>query len=122
MAKPKITSIGEKLRDIQAQIALKMEEIKPLEEAEENLREQLLQQLSTQGWKHIKLDSGEIFTKAVRQTIKIVDEVKAIAWATKHNAIKVDTTKAKEILRHEMETPSWMEYKETEYLSVRKEK
>ncbi len=75
--------------------------------------------MKAQGVKFVKLDGGETYSRAERKTLTIVKgfEDKAIAWAQQHNALKVDTTKAKEILRHSFD-PVPLGFKETttEYL------
>ncbi len=42
---------------------------------------------------------------SVKRTLKVADEAKAALWAAAHGCLKVDTSKAKEILRHEFTDP-----------------
>lgn len=116
----KITSLAEELREIRKQMAeIKMTTIDPLKEKADQLSEMLIKELTNQGWKNVKLDTGEVFTKAVRQSLQITDETLALKWGIEHEAIKVDTTKATKIMRRQIALPDGFEMKETEYLSVR---
>ncbi len=43
---------------------------------------------------------------SVARSLKVEDEKVAMLWATNNRCVKVDTSKAKEILRHTFEDPS----------------
>lgn len=93
-------TVAQKLYDVQ-------EQIKTLEELETAYKSELLENLKTQGVSFIKLDNGTTFTRSHRETLKVVDEVAANAWAQEHYCLKLDTTKAMAILRRELSMPAF---------------
>ncbi len=43
---------------------------------------------------------------SIKRTLKVKDEKLAVTWAQQNGALKIDTSKAKEILRHTFADPS----------------
>jgi hypothetical protein len=98
-----------------------MEQLKPLEDREEELRSVLLANLKQQGVKHLKLDSGAMFVRAFRTTLKVADDAAAMVWATERRSLKVDTAKALKIIRLSGDDiPECFERQDTEYLTVKR--
>ena len=121
MKQLKVVEIADELTIIREKIAtIKADKIAPLDEQEKELTAILIDKLKRQGLKTIKTDSGLLFTRAQRSTIKVTDEVLAYNWAHDNNALRINTTKCGQILRREMDLPNGFEESVTEYLSVRK--
>ena len=98
------------------------EEKEALEAREKELRKALLTSLQEQGVKFVRLDNGTSFTRSHRETLKVKDEEKARAWAEEHYCLKIDTTKAMQILRREMKLPKFFtRVIGEEYLTVKKD-
>lgn len=53
------------------------------------------------------------------RALKVKDEKKAFVWASDKNCLKIDTAKAKEILRHTFDDPSKFGFAVVESESVR---
>lgn len=119
----KLNKIFEELAETRNQIADLKDRLAPLLEHEEKLRGELLAELKSKGMKTINSDlTGELYTRSERFSFKVNDEEKALKFATKHNALKVDTTKITKLLR----TPDaplpedvGFETQVTEYLSIK---
>lgn len=92
-----------------------------LEAEEKQIRTTLLERLQKQGVKHIRLDDGTTYTRSFKTTLKAKDKEKALVWATKNNALSVDTKKAREILRRQLKLPTFFKLeKGKEFLQVRR--
>ena len=90
-----------------------------LKEQQEEVRAELLANLHSQGVKFVRLTNGTSYSAEYRTTLKVKNLEKALNWATKNNCLTVDIPKARQILRHEMKTPSFFKVeKGTEYLKV----
>lgn len=59
-----------------------------------------------------------IFTIATRQTLKIVNESQALAWAREKSVFKIDTAKAMRVIRRQLEMPEGFKIEQTEYIST----
>ena len=93
-----------------------------LQEQEQELRDRLLSSLQAQGVRMVRLDDGTIFMRSLRSTLKVkVGEGEAaFKWGSERGLLKLDTTKALQVLRRELKrVPKFFERKETEYLSIR---
>lgn len=55
---------------------------------------------------------------SIARSLEVADEKVAMMWAAKNYCLKVDTTKAKEILRHTFEDPSKFGFSVAEKESV----
>lgn len=125
MAALKINQIVEELSKIRQTIAAAKENLKPLEEQEEALRDALVKELQAKQMKTVNSElTGELYTRAERFNLKIKDEEKATKWATEHGFIKVDTSAAMKYFRTptaEMPEKRGFEVETTEYLSIRKQ-
>ena len=94
--------------------------LEKLAELREAYRKQLFDVLKHQGVKSVKLDNGSMYLRSERHTLKPVDKEAAMAWATEHHALKIDAAKAFQILRRELELPSFFKVDKAEYLVVRR--
>lgn len=83
------------------------EQIKFLQEREDELKAELIANLKEQGVSHVRLENGTTFTRSHRETLKVKDEEKAWKWATEHNCLKIDSGKAMTILRRELKMPKF---------------
>ena len=88
----------------------------------EQLREALFESLKAQGVKSVKLNDGTMYLRSERHTLKPVSTRKEEAWqwAAEHNALKIDTPKAFQILRRELKLPRFFKVEKSEYLIVRR--
>lgn len=73
-----------------------------IETQEKAVKDLLLASLKEQGVGFVRLDDGTTFTRSHRESLKVVDEVKAEKWAEDNNCWKLDTTKAFKILRRDL--------------------
>lgn len=97
------------------------EEKADIEQREKEVTDALLSLLQAQGVGFVRLDNGTSFTRFHRETLEIVDEVKAHIWAEKNNCYKIDTTKAWKIMRREMKLPKFFKRKVgADYLTVKR--
>ncbi len=118
----KITTLAEKLKGLRADIAeIKAGHLAELEAQEEEVRAELLHELKVTGLSNIKLESGEVLTRAFKTTFTITDQDKAMAWAADKNVVvtKLDTAKVNKLLKRELSVPEGFEQVDTEYLTVR---
>ena len=126
MAALKINQIVEDLSAVRQTIAEVRAELMPLEAEEEALREQLMAELKSKSMKTINSDlTGELYSRAERFTFKIADPIKAIEYASTHDALKVDTSKIAKLLRNtDAPMPEDVGFTAdvTEYLSIRTQK
>lgn len=79
-------------------------QIKQLTDIEKTLSSGLKEAMHSEGLREV----GE-YQISVARSLKISDSDSAFAWAREHNCVvpeKVDTSKAKEILRHTFDDPS----------------
>jgi len=128
MAKSKViqrlTDTAEKLYDVRKSIeAVKAERdkiIAPLELERDALQEVLIAELNKNELASIKVKSGDSFTKAIRRSVAVVNEVFALDWAKKNGAVKVDTTLAAQKLKEVETLPEGFSLVQSEYISVRK--
>lgn len=95
ITKTKELTVAENLYGIQ-------EQIKFLQEQETTLKDELLANLKEQGVTFVKLENGVSYLRSHRETLKVKDEEKALAWAEKNYCMKIDTTKAMKILRRDL--------------------
>jgi hypothetical protein len=88
----------------------------------EQLREVLFESLKHQGVKSVRLEDGSMYLRSERHTLKPVSTRKEEAWqwAAEHNALKLDTAKAFQILRRELKLPKFFRIEKSEYLVVRR--
>jgi hypothetical protein len=108
-------TVATELRAIEA-------EEKRLVERKEELRKKLFDSLKKQGVVSVKLKDGTIYMVSKRHSLEPLFTMKeqAMKWALEHNAVKIDTAKSFQILRHQLEMPKFFKIKTTEYLVVRR--
>src|SRR4051794_34598629 len=101
--------------------ALEAEE-KRIAARKEELRTALFKSLKEQGVASVKLTDGTLYMVSKRHSLEPLLTMKdeAWKWAQEHNALKINVTKAFQILRHQLETPKFFRIKTTEYLVVRR--
>lgn len=95
----------------------------PLKEREEQIRLELMEDMTKRGWKFVKTTSGMGFGVNERTTLSIKEgaEKEAVEWA-KENYEHILTVKKPElnkILKPMLEMPKFIERVVTRYLSVR---
>src|SRR4051812_15686571 len=97
-------------------------EQKRLKEREEELRAALFDSLKQQGVKSVKLEDETIYLRSERHSLEplLTMRDEAWKWAVEHNALKLDSSKAFKILRHQLEMPKFFRVKTSEYLVVRR--
>lgn len=118
----KITTLAENLKSLKADIAeIENGELAQLKEMEAKCREDILKELKITGLGNIKLESGEVFTRAFKTTFTITDQDKAMAWAADKNVVvtKLDIAKMNKLLKRELTVPEGFEQVDTEYLTVK---
>ena len=108
-------TVATELRAIEA-------EEKRLTTRKEELRKQLFDSLKKQGVASVKLKDGTLYLVGKRDSLEPLMTMKAQAyqWALEHNSLKIDTMKAFQILRHQLDLPKFFRIKTTEYLIVRR--
>ena len=96
----KLNTIIEELAVVRNKIADKKEELAPLEEQEEKLRETLVNEMHAKSVKTWNSDiTNELYTISETFSFKVIDEEKAQAYAYNQDAMRIDLTKLKKILR-----------------------
>lgn len=121
MAKKSIPVIAEALRkNVEAQDKLDAK-LKPLKEAEEGLREEMMVALIAAGLDSAK-HKGQIFSRKYRINYAIQDLKKATEWAEAHGLLRIDKTAANKLLAREIVTPDGFERVEEEHLAIKTEK
>lgn len=121
----KITDKAEKLYDIRRAINLKEEENKKeldgMKLEKEALQTSLIADMNKSGLAALKVKSGDTFTKSVKKSLEITNEVFAFKWALEHRAISINKILASQMLK-DKPMPSGFKQVETEFISVRKAK
>lgn len=120
----KINTIVEELSHVRQKIdEIKTRELAPLEQEEEDLRDELIKELKSKSMKTVNSElTGELYTRAERFNLRIKDFDKAKEWAINKHFIKVDTTAAMKYFRQpnaELPDERGFEVETTEYLSIR---
>lgn len=118
----KVTTLAEKLKQLKLDIAeIESGHLADLKDEEARTREEILKELKVTGLGNIKLDTGEVFTRAFKTTFTITDQALAMAWAQDKNVVvtKLDTAKVNKLLKREISVPDGFEQVDTEYLTVR---
>ncbi len=117
----KVTKLAAELTKVRADLAEAKEQvIAPLEQAEEDLREQLFNELKATGMDTLRYE-GNTFVRQSKVSFKIVDEEMAMKFAEQYpSVLKVDLTKATKIIKPMLSLPAGFERQDTEFLSVRK--
>lgn len=122
MKELKVTRLAEALKSVREDISeIELGTLYALKQEEFKIREDLLKELKVTGLGNIKLESGEIFTKAIRTSFSVTDTQKAHDWAAEKGLVvaKIDTVKANKVLKRELTVPEGFERVDTEYLQVR---
>lgn len=119
-----ITEKAERLYELRQLIAAKeakvKEELDPLKAERDAMQTILVDDLKVVGLSSIKVASGETYTKATKKGIAVIDEIKALRWAIRENAVKIDSVAATRLLRNATVMPEGIAAVETNYISVRK--
>ena len=99
----KLNTIIEELAVVRNKIMDKENELAPLQEQEEKLRETLVNEMHKKSVKTWNSDiTNELYTIAETVSFKVIDEKKAAEYAASNDALRIDLTKLKKLLR----TPS----------------
>lgn len=94
----------------------------PLDAEIEKLSEEILAGFRTLKINNIKLESGESYTRALKQGVEIMDELKALEWAIEHRAVSIHKVLLKQQLRDLKELPPFFKRVELEEVRVTKPK
>lgn len=89
-----------------------------LEKDKEVVRAALLNELQRQGIKSVRLDDGTSYTRAERANLIVTEPTKALAFAKRHFALKIDTAKILKLIRPMLKQPTFFSIGRTEYLRV----
>lgn len=92
--------------------------IAALEKDKEVLRAALLNMLKVQGVRSVKLDNGDMYVRAERGSLIIKDPTKALAFAKKSYALKIDTTKILKLIKPMLKPPTFFEIGRSEHLRI----
>ncbi len=123
MAQLKIHQLADLLFENKAAQDKFQEILKPLKEAEDDLRAAMLKQLQANRLDSFRSEtSGFTYTRAYRASLEVTDEEKALKWAVKNNCAKVNTTEANKLLRGAGALPEGFQQSETCYLTINKPK
>ncbi len=118
----KITTLAARLKDLKEDIAeIEEGQLAALKNEETAVREEILNELKITGLGNIKLDTGEVYTRAFKTSFTVVDPALALPWAQERGLIttKMDTAKVNKLLKRELSVPDGFERVDTEYLAVR---
>lgn len=117
---------AERLDEIRSAITQKEEELKkelePLKAERDHLQEELLSDMHRENVATLRLESGNMYTRATRKGIAITNEVAARTWAKENNAFSVDRRLVAQYLGKAEELPEGFEKVENNYISIRKSK
>ncbi len=98
------------------------EKVSPLKAERDALQEELLQDMADENVASLRVTDGDMYTRATRKGIAIVDEVQARFWAKEHEAYSIDRLQVAQMLKEADELPACFERVETDYISIRKSK
>lgn len=98
------------------------EKVEPLKTERDMLQEELLADMHKEKVASLRVENGDMYTRAVRKGIQITNEVFARTWAKEHNAFSVDRRLVAQQLKDAEEMPSGFDRVETPYISIRKSK
>lgn len=98
------------------------QELERLTEVKDEIRDKLLESLQSQSVKFIRLDNGDSYSVAERQTLKVKDVAKAEKWAEDNSCWKLDTTKILKIVRRELKMPKFFGIESKQYLTIKRAK
>ena len=119
-----IKAIGDQLSAIRKEVASKEEafelEIGSMKQLRDSLQAKLLELLSENGLKTIKVDSGDSYSLSTKKGVNITDQDKAIRWALDNYAFKPDMKLIETLLKSKTELPEGFEFVEKKFISVRK--
>jgi len=115
----KLAKLRDKIAKYEAQLAVKIDALK---EERDRLQEELLGDMSREKIASLRVENGDMYTRATRKGITIVDEVFARKWALDNNAFSIDRRRVAEVLGKANELPPGFTKTETAYISIRKNK
>lgn len=87
-------------------------EIASLTELSKRYANQLMEDMLTKGQRRTSR-----FKIAIRKTLLVVEPDTAFKWAAERNCIDINTTKAMQLIRRELEIPDGFTVQQTEYLT-----
>lgn len=122
----RITETAERLYAIRKEISVLEEENKAkldvMKTQRDLLQETLLVELNRNGLASIKVASGDNFSKGSRKSLEIKSEAHALKWAVEHDAVTINKILVTQKLKDAKDIPSFFEFVDTEFISVRKAK
>ena len=102
------------------------EEMGTLKQQREILQDELLTEFKRVGIDQIKVNGGNTVARATRKGVEVTSEAHALQWAIDNRAVSVNKNlvkqKLEDVLKEGKPLPAGFEYKESEYISVRKPK
>ena len=98
------------------------EELGTLKEQREVLQNDLLASFKRIGIDQIKVNDGSSVARAVRKGLEVTSEAHALQWCIDNRAVSINKVLVKQKLEGAKEAPAGFEFKEVEYISVRKPK
>lgn len=96
------------------------DKLSPLEEQRDALQMELLEDMSREQVASLRIENGDMYTRATRKGITITNEVFARKWALENNAFSIDRKQVAGILGKKDELPPGFEKTETAYITIRK--
>lgn len=112
-------ALADKIIELNSAILVHEAPLKELKLERDELREQMLEALQKSRLNEVRTEGGVTFTRAFRNSYKVIDSKKALPWLLKNDAVKPDTIKLGKLLRGVPAIPDGIEWTETPYLSVR---
>lgn len=115
----RLYEVRKAIETIEAEVKNKTEELK----AERDVTQvELIYLMKEVDLSSIKISTGDSYSKAVRHGLTITSDLKAMAWANKNHAVKIDLEEVKRKLKDVQELPEGFAPITTEYISIRKAK
>lgn len=113
---------AERLAELRKKIKEIEEQTEPLKAERDMLQEELLVDMAREKVASLRVNGGDMYTRATRKGIQITEEVFARQWALEHNAFSIDRRQVAQQLGKAEEMPRGFERVETAYISIRKTK
>ncbi len=96
------------------------EQTEHLKAQRDALQEELLADMARENVASLRVTGGDMYTRATRRGISIVNEVAARKWALENNAFSIDRIQVAQKLKDATELPTGFEKVTTDYISIRK--
>lgn len=97
-------------------------ELEPIKNERDALQEELLEDMHDEKVASLRVENGDMYTRAVRRGIQVTNEISARKWAKEHEAYSIDRRVVAQMLGKEEKLPKGFDYIETPYIKVTKNK